>query len=166
MLATNRTPLIPALILTLAIAACQGQAPETSDDEPRQAEQNEPAESGSGNGEGETTGGETMTQGSADRMNLEQAVDAALQDLAERSGLSVEAISVVAARQVTWSNGALGCPEEGMMYTQALVEGFYIRLSDGEKEYAYHAGRDGQPFYCPADRSKAPPESGDDDVLY
>ena len=90
--------------------------------------------------------------------SLEDAVAMAREDLANRLGSDTEAIRVVDARRVTWRDGALGCPEEGMMYTQALVEGMYILLeSDGER-HAYHAGRDGAPFACPAERSQPPLE--------
>jgi hypothetical protein len=169
MLAMRRLQFFLILLLTLVIAACQGQAPETgpetSDEEPAGAEQNEQIDPGNDEAEGEITGDERMTQGSAEAMSLEQAVNAARQDLGNRSGVAADSIKVIEARNVTWRNGALGCPEEGMMYTQALVEGFYILLDDGRAEYAYHAGRDGQPFHCPADRSQ-PPASGDDAKAY
>jgi len=145
-----------ALAVSVALAACGSQGSESSEEAPTQAAESEQIESS--NGGDSTAEGNEMTQGNIERMNLEAAVDAALQDLAERSGISAEAISVVQAREVTWPNGALGCPEEGMMYTQALVDGFYILLSDGDREHAYHAGRDGKPFFCPAERSQPPPE--------
>ena len=47
----------------------------------------------------------------------------AQQDLARRLGLDQGAISVVVAQDVTWRNGSLGCPEPGMSYSQALVDG-------------------------------------------
>ena len=90
--------------------------------------------------------------------SLEDAVEMARQDLADRLGSGTEAIRAVDARQVTWRDGALGCPEEGMMYTQALVEGMYILLESDGEQYAYHAGRDGVPFACPAERSQSPLE--------
>lgn len=151
-----------ALLLALALAACQAQQSDTEETPPADAGEAERVEPS--NGGSDAAEGDEMTQGKLERMGLESAVDAALQDLAERSGVTPETISVVQAREVTWRNGALGCPEEDMMYTQALVEGFYILLSDGEREYAYHAGRDGKPFFCPADRSQLPPE--DDSALY
>ncbi|QKK01605.1 MAG: hypothetical protein HND55_02410 [Pseudomonadota bacterium] len=92
----------------------------------------------------------------ADTFSLEQAVEAARNELSERSGVDPEKIDVIEARPVTWANGALGCPEEGMMYTQALVEGYFIRLRAGGQAWHYHAGSDGQPFLCPAKRSQAP----------
>ena len=97
--------------------------------------------------------------------SLDSAVEMARQDLADRLGSGAEAIRVVDARNVTWRNGALGCPEEDMMYTQALVQGMYILLEfDGER-HAYHAGRDGVPFACPAERSQ-PPRDRDSGPVY
>ena len=97
--------------------------------------------------------------------SLDDAVEMARQDLADRLGSGAEAIRVVDARNVTWRNGALGCPEEDMMYTQALVQGMYILLEfDGER-HAYHAGRDGVPFACPAERSQ-PPRDRDSGPVY
>lgn len=142
------------ILVGAALAACQG--PE-SGSEPTAPEQTAPSEqSEPGNGENEAVEAQTASGGSMDRSTLEAAVDAARQDLANRSGVTAEDISVIEAREVTWSDGAMGCPEEDMMYTQALVPGYFILLDDGEKRYAYHAGRDGKPFYCPAERSRAP----------
>lgn len=90
-------------------------------------------------------------------LSLPEAVDEARRDLATRLDAPVEQITVADARRVTWGNGSLGCPEAGMMYTQALVSGYYIRLQSDEADYHYHAGRDGQPFACPAERSLQPP---------
>jgi hypothetical protein len=97
-----------------------------------------------------------MNASNGNPLDLAAAIAAARSDLAERSGVAPDAITIAQARKVTWRSGALGCPEEGAMYTQALVEGFYIRLKAGEREYAYHAGRDGQPFHCPQARSQPP----------
>ncbi len=90
--------------------------------------------------------------------SLDDAVEMARQDLAERLDSDTEAIRVLDARRVTWRDGSRGCPEEGMMYTQALVEGLYILLELNGEQHAYHAGRDGVPFACPAERSQPPLE--------
>jgi hypothetical protein len=89
-------------------------------------------------------------------LDIEQATAAARDDLAERLSIDNDAIEVVDARRVTWGNGALGCPEPGMMYTQALVPGYYIHLRYNGKDAYYHAGRDGRPMHCPAERSQPP----------
>lgn len=87
---------------------------------------------------------------------IEEVINAARRDLAERRSVLDEDIDLVNAQRVTWGDGSLGCPEPGMMYTQALVPGFFIHLRSGDDEFFYHAGRDGRPMYCPADRSKPP----------
>jgi len=89
-------------------------------------------------------------------LTLEDSVAAAREDLAGHLGLEIDSIEVAEARRVTWPDGAMGCPEPGMHYTMALVDGYLIRLIAGGKPFAYHAGHDGQPFLCPAERSRAP----------
>ena len=73
---------------------------------------------------------------------------AAMNDLAKRLGIAAEDVSVVSAEQVTWSDGSLGCPEPGKMYTQMLVEGSVIVLEANGKQYEYHAANGRAPFYC------------------
>jgi hypothetical protein len=79
-------------------------------------------------------------------------VEAALDDATRRSGQASSAIKVVSAGSVTWSDGSLGCPEPGMLYTQALVPGYRIVVQAGEQRLEYHAGTRGQPKFCPADK--------------
>ena len=40
----------------------------------------------------------------------------------------LDQVKVLTVESVTWSDGSLGCPEPGMMYTQALVRGHRIRV--------------------------------------
>ncbi len=78
----------------------------------------------------------------------------AIADLAERLGMEgADEVIVVLAEDVTWRNGSLGCPEPGMSYTQALVDGFRAILEVEGVQYAYHSGRGQAPFLCasPAD---------------
>jgi hypothetical protein len=67
-------------------------------------------------------------------------VTAAVEDLAERLGIEPDAVTVAAAQAVTWPDGSLGCPEPGMMYTQALVDGTLVVLEAGGRRYEYHGG--------------------------
>lgn len=86
--------------------------------------------------------------GSDDEQLAEQA-EVARNLLGQELQVPAEEIEVVRAEHVTWSNGALGCEEEGGMYTQALVEGYRIELQHDGESYAFH-GQDGEPpFYCP-----------------
>jgi hypothetical protein len=75
-------------------------------------------------------------------------VEQAVADLADRLGVEEGQISVLAAEAVVWPDGALGCPRDGMVYTQVLVDGFRILLEAGGYEYAYHGGGDKGPFLC------------------
>jgi hypothetical protein len=91
---------------------------------------------------------------------LEAQVQAALADAARRTGLDAGALEVASAQAVTWSDGSLGCPEPGMLYTQALVPGYRIRIVAGERTLDYHAGLRGAPRLCPAGRSRDPLPGG------
>jgi hypothetical protein len=94
---------------------------------------------------------------------LEATVDAALTDAAKRTGLNRADLKVLSAEAVTWSDGSLGCPEPGMMYTQALVPGYRVRIQAGGQELDYHAGRMGAAALCPPGRAM-PPSAGDERI--
>jgi hypothetical protein len=64
----------------------------------------------------------------------------AVADLARQLDISPNDVTVVAAREVTWPDGSLGCPEPGMMYTQALVDGTLVVLEADGQRYEYHGG--------------------------
>jgi hypothetical protein len=80
----------------------------------------------------------------------------ALEDLSKRLDMPKEDITFSGARPVNWRSGALGCPEPGMMYTQALVPGALIFFRVGNDVHGYHAREGGEPFYCPRDRAEQP----------
>lgn len=84
---------------------------------------------------------------------------AAIQDAAQRSGKPRDAVTIVVAEAVTWSDGSLGCPEPGMLYTQALVPGYRIVAKVDGQQYEYHAGARGLPKFCPPERVIAPAPS-------
>jgi hypothetical protein len=72
----------------------------------------------------------------------------AVADLAARLGVEPATITTVAVEAVTWRDGAIGCPQPGMNYTQALVEGVRVILEVGGKRYQYHAGGARPLFLC------------------
>jgi hypothetical protein len=77
-----------------------------------------------------------------------EAVEAAIADASERFGVPEEEVAVAGALRVTWSDGSLGCPEDGTMYTQALVPGYLLTIEVAGQRVEYH-GADGQaPFLC------------------
>lgn len=69
----------------------------------------------------------------------------------EETGVDRSEIEVVVAEAVTWSDGSIGCPEEGMAYTQALVPGYRVILDVDGEELAFHASEqaDFQPCSSP-----------------
>ena len=81
----------------------------------------------------------------------------AVDNLAEHLGIESDAVTVVQAVAVTWPDGSLGCPEPGMMYTQALVDGTFVLLEAGGVQYQYHGG---DPlFLCEPGKGPFAPES-------
>jgi hypothetical protein len=98
-------------------------------------------------------------------MHLAAQTAFARQDFASQHDASPDAISILNARPVQWRSGALGCPEQGMSYTQALVPGVQILLKYEEEIAAYHAAVGKKPFRCPLDRVETPVYREDSDEL-
>lgn len=94
--------------------------------------------------------GDTTTTSEAS-VQEEDIVEAAITDLAERLDIPEGDVEVTDVRDVQWPDGALGCPEEGKVYTQAVVDGTQVLLGANDRIYDYHAGSDGEPFLCPSD---------------
>lgn len=72
--------------------------------------------------------------------------DAIVADLAQRDVTGVP--EVVSAQRVSWQNGALGCPERGMSYTQAIVDGMQVIVSVSGTMYDYRFGTGDTPRLC------------------
>ena len=66
---------------------------------------------------------------------------AAVNDFAAAEVIEPGSVTVVEVKPVTWPDSALGCPSPGEMYTQALVPGYEVRLSAGNKTGVYHTNR-------------------------
>lgn len=79
---------------------------------------------------------------------LDDHVDVATADLAQRRGVAEGEITVVTAERVTWRDSSLGCPEEGRVYSQALVDGYRIVLEVDGEQAAYHGRTGEQPTWC------------------
>ena len=79
--------------------------------------------------------------------DLVSPVDIARADLTDRLG-SGDGIVVLVAEDVIWPDGSLGCPQPGMSYTQALVDGYRIDLVVGTTIYSYHGAVGRDPFLC------------------
>ena len=75
-------------------------------------------------------------------------LDPLLADVAQRSGVPREQLVIVSATSTTWSDGSLGCPAPGQMYTQALVEGWQAVVRAGAKVYDYRGAGVGTLKLC------------------
>ena len=69
-------------------------------------------------------------------------------DLSSRTGIPVSEFTVVRAEAVVWNDGSLGCPQPGMTYTMALVDGYWIEIDHGGTIHDYRASAEGFFTYC------------------
>jgi len=89
-------------------------------------------------------------------VNLQSVTQAALDDATRLTGIARSKLAVIEARAVTWQNSSLGCPQEGMAYTDALVPGYRVWIQAGERLLDYHASSRGSPVLCPEGRAINP----------
>ena len=75
---------------------------------------------------------------------------------AAAAGVSVAEVEVVRAESVVWNDGSLGCPEPGQMYTQALVDGYWVVLRAGGQEFDFRASQRGEFKLCPPGQGRPP----------
>lgn len=71
-----------------------------------------------------------------------------LADLENNQGRSPQDAILLRAQSITWSDGSLGCPVPGEMYTMALVDGYWIQIQAGEDIYDYRASQNGYFKLC------------------
>lgn len=74
---------------------------------------------------------------------LASVIDAA----AAETGVDPADVTVINAEAVTWSDGSLGCPEPGVLYTQALIDGYRVVVEAGGQALDYRIGN-GEPRLC------------------
>lgn len=177
---TRRTaPLVAALAaLTLSLAACGEQ-----DADPGAPTETTPTRTSEPTSEDPATEDTTMTSDKPEATELPSPtapdgalptgpvdpavearadVQAAIAAEAERAEVEPEAVTVAGYADVTWTDGSLGCPQPGMMYTQALVPGHQLVLEVDGTLASYHAA-EGKPFrYC---ENPVPPAPGSGGTL-
>ena len=79
---------------------------------------------------------------------LQNLIEKAKADLAQRLKISVNEITLVEATSVVWPDASLGCPQPGMAYIQVPEDGLLIKLQVGDQAYSYHSGGFRDPFLC------------------
>ncbi|HSF97862.1 MAG TPA: hypothetical protein VLA55_04135 [Ornithinibacter sp.] len=141
--------LLAAVVLTAAACASGGDTPAASTSP-------SPADSGTVTA-GPTAGPTASAPASpgtggalpAD-LRTRPEVAAAIADTASRANVAPDEVLIAAWSPVTWNDGSLGCPQKGMVYTQALVEGELLMLRVEQSLFQYHSARGGPFTYCAA----------------
>jgi len=80
--------------------------------------------------------------------DLQSLIEKAKLDLAQRLNISEAEINVISTIDVVWPDSSLGCPQPRTAYTQALTDGFLIRLEAGGELYEYHTNTNTQVIFC------------------
>ena len=89
----------------------------------------------------------------------EAILNSILKEAAKLANVSPQELVIVRAETVVWNDGSLGCPEPGMEYAQALVNGYWVVIEAGGQTYDFRVGRDGNFRLCPAGRGHPPVQS-------
>jgi hypothetical protein len=100
----------------------------------------------------------TVAAGARDDGLRDAVVDAVRADAGLLAGMDAGRVQLLSVEELVWSDGSLGCPQPGVMVTQALVPGWRIRVQAGERTLDYHASRRGQWLLCPT--ALPPPAPG------
>jgi hypothetical protein len=72
-----------------------------------------------------------------------QVIDAVRQELSNRTRIAPNKFKVVETSQQTWSDGCLGLAKPDEICTQALVEGWRVVLSHGDRSWIYRTDAQG-----------------------
>ena len=70
----------------------------------------------------------------------QEVLDVVLKALEKLTGASRDSFESVQATAVNWPDGALGCPQPGMHYTQAPVTGYQVVVRHNGRDYDYRVG--------------------------
>src|SRR5262245_51678203 len=86
----------------------------------------------------------------------QRILDPILKEAAALAKVAREKLVILRAQPVVWSDGSLGCPEPGMMYTQALINGYWVVIEAGGRTYDFRVDAGGRFHLCPAGRGRPP----------
>ncbi len=84
-------------------------------------------------------------------------IDRVLDEAAALAHVPREQLLIVRAEPVVWNDGSLGCPEPGMTYTQALVNGYWIVIGAQGQTYDFRVGGGVSIRLCPQGHGRLPP---------
>jgi hypothetical protein len=87
-------------------------------------------------------------------------LDPILREASALAKVARDQLVIVRAESVVWNDGSLGCPEPGMMYTQALVNGYWVVINAAGQTFDFRVGRGASFRLCPAGRGHPPLQPG------
>jgi hypothetical protein len=86
-------------------------------------------------------------------------LESILREAAALAKVGRDELVIVRAESVVWNDGSLGCPEPGMMYTQALVNGYWVVIDAAGQKYDFRVGSRGNFRLCPPSQGHPPSEA-------
>jgi hypothetical protein len=78
----------------------------------------------------------------------DEFLEPVIAEAAELAGVDPADTRVVTAQEMQWPDGSLGCAEPGMMYTQAIVPGYWVVIEAGGEGYDYRLDDRGRFRLC------------------
>ena len=78
----------------------------------------------------------------------ESMLSGVIEDAASRQSVGLAAVTVLSGQPVDWSDGSLGCPEPGKLYTQVLTPGYLVMVDAGGVTLEYHLNQQGAFKQC------------------
>lgn len=78
--------------------------------------------------------------------SAQDADSTARRELSARLGVAPEDLTLVHSREVEFRSGAMGCPDAGAFYTEAIIPGFRTLYEVDGVRYPFHVSADGRIF--------------------
>ncbi len=75
-------------------------------------------------------------------------MEAILEEAASLASVDPDQVLVVRAEPAVWRDGSLGCPRPDEMYTQALVNGYWVVVEAGGRQYDFRVGNNAEFRLC------------------
>jgi hypothetical protein len=79
-----------------------------------------------------------------------------LNEAAKLANVPPQQLVIVRAEAVVWNDGSLGCPEPGMEYAQALINGYWVLIKAAGQTFDFRVGGGGSFRLCPQGRGRPP----------
>jgi len=79
-----------------------------------------------------------------------------LDEAAKLANVPPQQLVIVRAEAVVWNDGSLGCPEPGMEYAQALINGYWVLIKAAGQTYDFRVGGGGSFRLCPEGHGHPP----------